>query len=25
LERIRDQLGQHAANVAADLPIMTLH
>jgi hypothetical protein len=25
LEKIRDQLGQYAANVAADLPIMTLH
>jgi hypothetical protein len=25
LEKIRDQLGQHAANVAADLPILRLH
>jgi hypothetical protein len=23
--KIRDQLGQHAANVAADLPLLTLH
>jgi hypothetical protein len=25
LEKIRDQLGEYAANVAADLPLLRLH